>query len=170
MPVNHSGAVEMRIEHIAFLMRNFRWRAGSSVQRLMTEWGLSDHYVRELAQEASKRVLEEMTDAPGVTRDACVVMRKLLEDTTEDLVVAREAKDWGSVAKLNKNMIDAVKTWATVVGIVQKHNAPASPSTLQFPKPADALAYIDEMRAEMVKRAELVAKRDVVELPKASGE
>lgn len=66
MSTEHTAAIEVRIEHLADLMRSLRWVRGETYKRLAKEWGLTRQRVRELSAEASKRVRTEATERAGI--------------------------------------------------------------------------------------------------------
>lgn len=58
----HGDEVENRINAIMDLMRDLRWRRGSSGPMLAKQWGLGEHRLKELAAEASRRLRAEYED------------------------------------------------------------------------------------------------------------
>lgn len=58
----HTDEVENRINAIMDLMRDLRWRRGSSGPMLAKQWGLGEHRLKELAAEASRRLRAEYED------------------------------------------------------------------------------------------------------------
>ncbi len=148
----HDALTEFRLERISERMRSNRWRNGKTARKLASEWSLSESHIHRLAQEASKRVLAEVTDPEGVTRDVGSAMRKVMTDSLRDADRARTAGDLEAAAKIRKVAVDAGRAWVTLAGLIGR-KGPAHGGTMQFATTADAVAFLDAVKADLVGHA-----------------
>jgi hypothetical protein len=98
--IEHTAAVEVRIEHIADMMRSLEWRTGISGPILAKEWGLCEQRVKELSAEASKRVRAELMSPDNVKTDVGAALAIALRGAVND-------KKWQAVGQIAKVYADA---------------------------------------------------------------
>jgi hypothetical protein len=80
----YSSLVEARLAVIEDDMRRNRFVRGRSVRAYAELWGLSLQRVRELTAIASKRVLDDVADPVGVTRDVSVALRRTIRKASRE--------------------------------------------------------------------------------------
>lgn len=93
---------EVRIEHIAGLMRALTYRTGVTSRELALEWDLGLARVEELTAAASKRVRAEITDPDRTVAKVCSAFDQVIDDALAD----------GD----RRSVIAAGKVWAEVSG------------------------------------------------------
>ena len=93
---------EVRIEHIAGLMRALTYRTGITSRELAKEWDLGLDRVEELTAAASKRVRAEITDPDRTVAKVCSAFDRVIDDALAD----------GD----RRSVISAGKVWAEVSG------------------------------------------------------
>lgn len=81
------------MERIVGMMRRGEWRRGESSEPLAEEWGMALASVEDMAAEASRTVLREVTDPDRVKGDVAVVLMR-------DLERASAAAEFGDVARI----------------------------------------------------------------------
>jgi hypothetical protein len=88
-----------RIEHIADLIRSWKFRYGETYKALAREWGVAYAYVRELGAEAFRLVGDEVTEPEETTVNVCVGLERIMRDAVEsgDPADRRAAIDAGRV-------------------------------------------------------------------------
>lgn len=85
--------VAERVEHIASLMREHRYKRGVTSKELAAEWSLSVSTVENYTAEASRRVLSEYDDPDRVHLSGCTALETALDGAMAD-------REWGDVARL----------------------------------------------------------------------
>jgi hypothetical protein len=80
----HSALTESRLSVIEDDMRRNRFVRGRSVRAYAELWGLSHQRVRELTAIASRRVLADVADPEGVTRDVSVALRRTIRKASRE--------------------------------------------------------------------------------------
>jgi hypothetical protein len=94
-------ARELRIEHIAELMRACKWRTGVTGKMLAKELGLAYQTIRLDAAIASRRVYAEvMQDREAIGAKVGSALEKALDGALDE-------QDWKAVAQLSKVYADA---------------------------------------------------------------
>jgi len=135
---------ELRLDHIAKMMRALQWETGESGPALAKEWNLSVDRLKHLAAEASRRVRAEITDVDYVTATVCsalqTVLRHAIAESDNPRMVAGPDGSMveGDPNKSRKTVIEAAKTWADITGA-------RAPNKIQL-SGGVALDDIDEMR------------------------
>lgn len=120
-----TGAVtETRIAEIMGLVRSWKWQRDSrAVARHARKWSLSEDYVRDLANEAKRRVYAEVTDPTAVSGNVATAMSAIVAEG-----MAHEGK---GKAQMRRLAVDAGKALAQIVGAMapQRHEVVATAAT-----------------------------------------
>lgn len=151
-----TGAVtETRIAEIMGLVRSWKWqRDAKAVAKHARKWALSEDYVRDLANEAKRRVYAEVTDPAAVSGDVATALAAIV---AENMAITGKGR-----VQARRLVVDAGKALAQIVGAMapQRHEistgeaTPARAAELvreRFgrvtPKEADASADADAERS-----------------------
>lgn len=121
----HTPLTEQRIAHIMGMMRRWEWKRGESGPVLAEQWGLSVDRVKDLAAEASKRVLAEVTDPALVSGTVGMALQRVLDEGME---ATGDAKWHG-----RKLAVESSKAWAQIVGAMapQRHEVATTEASPQ---------------------------------------
>ena len=106
----HHGPNECRIEHIANMMRELKFKRGDTAKALAKEWGLQLNAVHHMTAEASKRVSKELLNPDAVKVN---IGEKLLQIADEGMRFEGEPKD---VAAHRKLVVEAGKVLFHLTG------------------------------------------------------
>ena len=130
----HTPLTEQRIAHIMGMMRRWEWKRGESGPVLAERWGLSVDRVKDLAAEASKRVLAEVTDPALVSGTVGMALQRVLDEGME---ATGDAKWHG-----RKLAVESSKAWAQIVGAMAPQRVDVT--SRGEPTPADAQRILRE--------------------------
>ena len=111
----HGDEVENRINAIMDLMRDLRWRRGSSGPMLAKQWGLGDHRLKELAAEASRRLRAEYEDPERNAVSVYSTLETVMFDGAASSVPGEKAA-----------AVNAARLMSELLGMGPKQNADAS--------------------------------------------
>lgn len=124
---------ESRVEYVADLMRDIKFRTGVTSRALCVEWDLPYGVVAGIVTEASRKVRAELTDHDRVLSKVSVALDRVLDE-------ALESGDRHAVIK-------AVQVWAQVTGA-------SAPTKVQVQNDLTGLSP-EQLRA---RKAELIER------------
>jgi hypothetical protein len=160
-----------RIAYVEELMRTLQWERGRTGPALAKAWGFSLHAVERWASEAWRRVKADDDDPDHVVRTRMKITTALeyvidgaIEEIERGAVMSKGEDRNGEpiVVTINPNdarrsIIAAGKTWAEIDGAL-------APQRVKI-ETAPAALSADELRAEAIKAARVLAEEDPSFLP-----
>lgn len=133
---------QARIERIVGMMRTGAWVRGVSGDALAAEWGLDGATLRDMASEASRVVLREVTDPERVKGDVAAVLMR-------DIERASAAAEFGDVAR-----IADVVTKITGGRAPERHEHAVIVAQYERMPPKQRAEWLRERAATMLAEAE----------------
>lgn len=131
----HDVVVEARIEQIAEMMRQCKWKRRTSVRELAKEWGLSEISISIAASKASQKVMGELEDPERLTTKIGTTLEKIVEQGFEE-------KNYKAVIEASKVLMVLV---ARRQGDRYVHGAGFLPPTAEIMRQDQELARLAQL-------------------------
>jgi hypothetical protein len=132
----HGDEVENRINAIMDLMRDLRWRRGSSGPMLAKQWGLGEHRLKELAAEASRRLRAEYEDPERNAVSVYTTLEAVMFDGAASSVPGEKAA-----------AVNAARLMSELLGMGAEKKQPTAPTRLIVEMREPVSAFDDEVGA-----------------------
>lgn len=144
---------ETRVDYVADLMRELKFRSGVTSKALAVEWDLPNNVISQITTEASRKVRAELSDQDRVVAKVSVALDRVIDD-------AITSGDRHAVIK-------AAQVWAEVTGASAAQKVQVTQDLTSL-SPEQLQARKAEIIARLTGRpAELPVTVDVPALPEA---